>query len=417
MYLSVFVLTDPFFTQQGSFMLFKTQAHFALMFPIIMILCIVSSSNAYAQAARDLDIFERFKKPMPEIKLLSDEEFLDATKPIVKKPYGEEVLAYSMRIDKTWEEGIDRSSGNFVLSEKLFLELNSYLGKPTIAGRSRIEVEGLNLDGNLTAEQWYIRYILEGGFTTEGFITHNPNKVESLMVVMEKDYSYYLRTLVLINGAKVIMVKYYVPIHYIQDQAVMQAMVLKSFELTHKKARVYQEMAAYRFLDIAEFKYPPSWKVFARPVRDVDRLDVTLLNMSEVSGQSEARSTEGKLDVLVVSSTVKNTLLEEIEDYKKKIEAEGMLIGEKLTENYEFTYAKNIDFGITEVYKGIDSNDNLSEYEFWFTVLVGGNYYYFVMLLTPSRNELFATWADNTQNYKIMLQEFTPMVGAFLERD
>lgn len=399
-------------------MLFKTQAHFALMLPIIMVLCIISSSNAYAQAARDLDIFERFKKPMPEITLLSDEEFLDATKPIVKKPYGEEVLAYSMRIDKTWEEGIDRSSGNFVLSEKLFLELNSFLGKPTIAGRSRLEVEGLNMDGNLTAEQWYIRYILEGGFTTEGFITHNPDKIESLMVVMEKDYSYYLRTLALINGSKVIMVKYYVPIHYIQEQAVMQAMVLSSFKLTHKKARVYQEMTAYRFLDIAEFKYPPAWKVFASPVRDVDRLDVTLVNMSEISsGQREVTSTEGKLDVTVVSSTVKNTLLEEIDEYKKRIEAEGMLIGEKLNENYDFTYAKNIDFGLTEVYKGIDSNDNLSEYEFWFTVLVGGNYYYFVMLLTPSRNEMFATWADNTQNYKIMLKEFTPMVGAFLERD
>lgn len=397
-------------------MLFKRNLCFHFL-----IITIVSlfSFDGYAQHEAQ-DIFERFKKPMPEIQSMTDEEFLDATKPVEKEPYGEKVLSYSMRIDKTWEEGVDRSSSNFILSEKLFLELNSFYGKPTIAGRSRLEIQGLNMEGNLTAEQWYIRYILEGGFTTEGFITHNPDKVESLMVVMEKDYSYYLRTLTLINGTKVIMVKYYVPIHYIQEQAAMQERVLDSFKLSYNAKRVYEEMVAYRFLDIAEFKYPPNWKVFAKPVRSVDRLDVTLLNMKKVlgpSGEIRSSTTEGKLDVTVVSSAVKNTLLEEIEDYKKKIEAEGMLVGEKLKEDYEFKYSENIDFAITEVYKGIDSNDNLSEYEFWFTVLVGGNYYYFVMLLTPSRNEMFATWADNTQNYKLMLAAFTPMVGAFLERD
>ncbi len=379
----------------------------------------VTIQQAHAQAA-EKDIFSRFKKAMPELPLLSDEEFIEKTKPIDKKPYNEEVLAYSMRIDKEFEEGIDRSSSNFILSEKLFLELSSYWGKPTIAGRSRLVVEALNMEGKLTAEQWYIRYILEGGFTTEGFVTHSPNKVESLMVVMEKDYSYYLRTLVMINGSKVIMVKYYVPIHYIKEQAVMQAMVLSSFKLTHLKKRVYPPMVAYRFLDIAEFKYPPNWKVYAKPVRNVDRLDVTLVNMKEVrSGKGQVMSslTEGKLDVTVVSSAVKNTLIEEIEEYKKRIEAEGMLIGERIKEDYDFKYANNIDFALTEVYKGIDSADNLSEYEFWFTVLVGGNYYYFILLLTPSRNELFATWADNTQNYKLMLRDFKPMVGAFLERD
>tara|TARA_R110002095_G_scaffold77641_1_gene66546 strand:- start:1481 stop:2683 length:1203 start_codon:yes stop_codon:yes gene_type:complete len=391
--------------------------NFLLLFSAIFFGLLPSQANAQG---RSQDIFERFKKPMPKLKLLTDEEFLEVTKPVEKEPYGDESLAYSMRIDKTWEDGVDRSSSNSVLSEKLFLELNSFLGKPTIAGRSRIEVQGLNMEGNLTAEQWYIRYILESGYTTEGFITHNVDKVESLMVVMEKDYSYYLRTLVMINGAKVIMVKYYVSIHYIQEQAVMQAMVLSSFNLTNKKERVFDSMVSYRFLDIAEFKYPPNWRVYAKPVRNVDRLDVTLLNMKEVAGPAgsvASSTTEGKLDVTVVSSAVKNTLVEEINDYKKKIESEGMLVGEKLKENYDFKYADNIDFGLTEVYKGIDSADNLSEYEFWFTVLVGGNYYYFIMLLTPSRNESFATWADNSQNYKLMLAEFKPMVGAFLERD
>jgi len=400
-------------------MLLRRTVKLSLLFAFVIALLGSFSNDANAQG-REVDIFERFKKPMPKLELLSDEEFLEATKLIEKKPYGQDILEYSMRIDKTWSEGIDRSAGNFMLSEKLFLELNTFYSAPTIAGRSRVEVSALNMEGNLTAEQWYIKYILEGGYTTEGFVTHNPDKVETLMIVMEKDYSYYLRTLIQISGNKVIMVKYFVPIHYIKDQAVMQQMVVDSFRLKYIKKRVYEEMLSYRFLDIAEFKYPKNWKVFTKPVRNVDRLSVSLLNMKERSGLRGAAptsSTEGKLDVNVISATVKNTLVEEIDEYKREIVSTGMLISDKIEENYDFTYGKNIDFGITEVYKGVDSADSSSEYEFWFTVLVGGNYYYFVMLLTPSRNNMFATWADNTQNYKLMMKDFKPMVGAFLDRD
>ncbi len=387
---------------------------------VIGIASCMFSDSVYAQA-RDLDIFERFKKPMPKLNLMSEEEFKKATKLIEKQPYGQKALSYSMRIDKSWSEGIDRSVGNYMLSEKLFLELNSFYSKPTISGRSRIEVSALNIESNLTAEQWYIKYILEGGYTTEGFVVHNTDKVESLMIVMERDYSYYLRTLVLLNGNKVLMVKYFVPVQYIQEQAVMQQMVINSFRIKHKEQRKYAGMLSYRFLDIAEFKYPKNWKIYAKPVRNVDRLEVSLLNTKKSVGldgsSSVVSSSEGRLDVLVVSAAVKNTLVEEVDEYKRKVESNGILIGEKIKEDYKFTYWKNIDFAITEVYKGIDSTDSSSEYEFWFTILVGGNYYYFVTLLTPSRNNMFATWAENTQSYKVMMKEFKPMVGAFLERD
>lgn len=388
-------------------------------FVLMIISSFVTATTARAEVNSN-DIISRFKKPMPEIPVMSNEEFINSTKPISKKPYDDESLAYSMRIDNTWEEGIDRTSSNFVMSQKLFLELNSYFSKPTISGRSRIEVEGLNMEGNLTAEQWYIKYILEGGYTTEGFITHDDNKVESLIVVMEEDYSYYLRTIVIINGAKVIMVKYYVPTALIQEQASMQAAVLASFKMTHNKKRVMGETSAYRFLDIAEFKYDSNWSVIAQPVRDVDKLSASVLNTKNVASNNNVKdmaAPEGKVIISVISSSINKTLIQEIAEYKEEIESKGMLIAEKIPEDYTFKYAKNIDFAITEVYRGVDSSNSMGEYEFWFSVMVGGNYYYLVMLITPSRNNMFATWAENTENYKILIESFRPMVGAFLERD
>lgn len=390
-----------------------------LLFAILTLFTGMSMS-ASANAARENDIFKRFKKPMPEIKLMSEEEFIEKTMEVKKVPYGEEVLSYVMRVDKTWEESEGGGMGNIMLSEKLFQDISTYYGKPTISGRSRLEVQALNIEGTLTAEQWYIKYILEGGFTTEGFITHNDNKVESLMVIMDRDYSFYLRTLVFINGSKVIMVRYYVPVHYIQAEAAMQAQVLASFKLLHKKPRVLAEMASYRFLDVIEAKYPKTWKIYPKVMKTADRMEASLLNIKEIPGgvgQQPSVSTQGKVDIVVLSSAANQSLVAQVDDYKKDVEGAGMIIGDKIETKEDFTYNEAMDFGITEVYKGIDSSSNLNDYELWYSVMVGGNYYYMMLLLTPSRNEDFATWADNTQNFKIMVNKLEPMIGAFLERD
>lgn len=363
-------------------------------------------------------VSNRFKKAMPDIPVMDDAEFLKNTKLVRKKPYDENVLAYSMRLPKNWEEGEDRSSSNFILSDKLFLELNTYYSKAKITGRSRIEIQAINLESNLTAEQWYIKYLLEGGYTNQGFVTHSNQKVEALMIVMEQDYSYYLRTLVVINGSKIIMIRYYIPVGHMNDMASMQAKVLESFKLQHEKERELSEMIAYRFLDVAEVKYPVTWKVFAKPMRSVDRMDVTIMNTKEFrSGGQESITTEGKVDILLVSSFVENSLIEEIADFKKNIQENGMLVGEKLPYNVKLKHEKNIDFAITEIYKIVDSTQSQADYELWFTVLVGGNYYYFLTLLTPSQVENYPVWAENTQNYKIMASKLTPMVGAFIGRD
>ncbi len=373
-----------------------------------------------ANAQKSKDIFDRFRKPMPELKLMEEAEFLKKTRAERQRPYGDETLEYAMQIPKTFTDGADKGSSNFMLSEKLFQELSVYYGKPTISGRSRIEIQALNIDSSLTAEQWYLKYILESGYTTEGFVVHSDKRVESLMVYMEKDFSYYLRTLTVINGKKVIMVKYYVPVDYIQKQAVMQSQVINSFRVVNEIKRPEPEFQVYRFLDVAEIQYPENWKAYSKPMRSVDRMDVTLMNVTEVKdrhGHVVSTSTEGRMDVTLVSSFVQGSLVEEVGRYKQKLEASGMLIGDKIKTFKDVKYSEGIDFGITEIYSGVDSSNSVVDYEFWFTVMVGGNYYYFMTMLTPSRNERFGVWAENTQNYKMMVNRFGLMSGAFIERD
>ncbi len=371
--------------------------------------------------ASDTGIFERFKKPMMEIPELSQDDFTTQSRPVKDMPYDQKSLAYSMRIPKAWQASEARSSSNFMLSEKLFLELNAFYGPASAFGRSRIEIQALKMEKNLNAEQWYLKYILESGSTTEGFVTHDDNKVETLMVVMEQDFSYYLRTLVVKNENQIIMVKYYVPVNFMKEEAATQAAVIGSFEVTYPLPAKEAPSEIYRFLDVAELKYPLGWKIYSSPMRSVDYMDISMVNLEDTGAPQNTSnnvsvSSNGKIDITLVATSEKNTLLDEIAEYKKKIELSGVLIGEKALGYGEFQYDEDMDFALTEVYSGVDSTNNQTEYEFWFTAFVGGNYYYFVMLLTPSRNENFPIWADNIQNYKYIISSMKPMSGAFLER-
>ncbi len=386
---------------------------------ILASVCFILNANAEEKIDKN-DIFTRYVKDMPKLQEISDEDFKKQSKLIHKKPYGQKDLEYSIRIPNSWKVAEEKTSSNFNLSKKLFLNLNVFYGKPNMFGRSRIEIQALNLEKMLTAEQWYLKYLLDSGYTTEGFVVHNYNRVEALIIVMEGDIPYYLRTLVVLNGDKVLLVNYYVPSSDMQSQASVQAKVIESFSVKNNTERENIELDKYVFLDIAELYFPKGWNVYAKPFKDIDRLNVIVLSerkFTDSAGYKTVVNTEGKIYATVVSASAQPYLINEIQAYKKKIEKNGILLGDRIKLKRKLTYGEDMDFAITEVYKGIDSSNKNAEYEFWITIMVGGNYYYFITLLTPSRSQRFGVWADNTQNYRLIMKEFTPISGAFIKRD
>ena len=376
----------------------------------------LSANHAYAKYG-DVDVFEWFKKPMPELPLANQEAFEKATKPVEEVPHNDEALAYSMRIKNTWQKDGGVGAQNTLFGKKLFLNVSSFVGKPTVYGRSRIDIEAKNLDEDLTAKQWYIGYVVEQGNTIEGFIDHSDNRIESLMIVTRHDYSYYLRSLVLVNGSKIIMVKYYVPIENFLQQAVMQEMVLSSFSLTNIKERERGEMLSHKLRDIAQVKYPSGWKVFAN---SRDGKEVTIANIREVvkevgwTGQKLVESSmEGKVYVMVTPRVEGEDHNEILEEYKRKVESEGIFFGSEIPDETKFQYTKQVSSATTKIHKGTYSKNTQADYELWVSVMTAGKYNYFMLLLTPTRNEEFMNWAVNTQSYKVMLKELVLLNNAF----
>lgn len=378
-----------------------------------------------AKAQEGTDIFDRLMKPMPEFEQeLSDEDFFKMTKPYQDIPYGNDDLGYSIRIPKNWEKGDVRGSGNFILSERLFLELASFYGKPTIIGRSKVEIQALNFEDNLTAIQWYIKYLLEGGFTTEGLVEHSDTKVEALSITYDDQQNpFYLRTLMHINGEKIILVRVHIPLKRMKKMGALQAKILESFKLKSIAKPKEILTGSYRFLDVIEMEYPEQWESVSKPIRSANRMHASFVNTKEVRvtqqvapgvrKQSMEKMTEGTLDVHLISRT-EGTLLEEVDKFKKDFEKKGIIIGDKIKNDTKYNYDSKIDFAITEVYHGSGGSSNVNDYEVWFTVMTAGNYYYFLTLLSPSRNDQFTTWAHNIKGYEYVLEHFVPSSGAFL---
>lgn len=365
--------------------------------------------------ARKQDVSERFLKPLPEYPKLSDEAFKAATQFYHGKPYEEALFEYSVRLPKDWNTEDQRASSNFLVSDKLFTDLNTFYGAPRMGGRSRVEIKALNLDFQLTALQWYIKYLLEGGYTTEAMVVHSDTKVEGLTVVMEDDTSFIVRTIVELNGDKVIAMEYYIPNMYWEEEKALQAQIMGTFTLKNKVPVSQMAVQKYQFLDIAEIKYPATWKVVAAPMRSVDVMSAKILNVKDNTIDSTAAA-QGNIDVTLVSNSKSDSFMQEINDYKRNLESTGMIVGNKIDVIKGWKYPDTSVFAVSEIYEGVDSANDFIEYELWFTAVSAGNYYFFITLLTPARSETYVAWAYNTQGYKAIVESLTPTIGSFIER-
>lgn len=386
----------------------------------------VAPEEKAEEKPKDDSAISRFSKPMPEIPTFSPASFAEKTMTYKKRPYDDDVLAYKVSVPKDWELAPEKGSSNAVVSDRLFIELNTYHGPARIEGRSRLEISAINMDYDFTAEQWYIKYILESGYTVEGMKVYDDTKVESLMVVMEGDFSYYLRTLALINGKKMILVQYYLPATYWQEEAPMQASIMQSFELINKSVEKIGEYQKFQFLDVAELTFPKTWYASAPAMRSVERMSAKFHSIRssafDVDGKLNVKSndlssiSDGHVDVSIVSGSVGSSLISEVQTYKKELETSGIIVGKKLDVDPKLAFHESITFSISEVYEGIDSSSDFISYELWFSMFVAGNYYYFVTLFTPSPKQNYVAWAKNVRGYKEIVSSLLPTSGAYLER-
>lgn len=367
----------------------------ALIFPIF--------AGIPSGAAQAQKIMEQFEKELPTYPPLPIEEFEEKTEPHDVVPFNDKELTYSINLPKGWSENEDKSLNNYTVSDKVLGEIAEYYSPARAGGRSRFTIEALEIKYEISALHWFMNYALTNSLSLEGVKEYTKSKVEALYIVVEKDVNYAVRTVAQISGNRIILAKFYTPFTVWNEERALQNQVMNTFDLKYPKSVNIEKLKSMIFLDVAEMQYPESWYLKDPNTRSVDEMSVRLVNLNEINVLN------GKIDVNIISTYSEQKLEERYEWHKKEIEKTGLqikgLIG-KEEDNFEFH--PEMDFAFVDAYAAQNKVPYIINYELWIAVMAGEGYFYYVTLLTPSRDDEFFVWSRNVEAFKILVKNIGP---------
>ncbi|MFN3701475.1 MAG: hypothetical protein ACK4VI_08145 [Alphaproteobacteria bacterium] len=356
-------------------------------------ICMLLAQDSFAQKIRDL-----FDKEMPQFERLSDEEFEELTFYHKDIPFGDQALAYEVRLPMDWSEPKERSISNMSLSSHLLGEIVTFYSPPrTEFERSKFQIKALRLDFETTAEQWLLRNILANGFTLEGLEYFDENKVGALHVYLDGGDTYVSRSLAQINGKRMILVEFIVPAENWEQEAPLIARSMETFKLLSPERNInIENMETHVFLDIAQFSYPESWKISTRAIRSVDKMEVSLNNFRH----GDRTVLDGQIKVELVAAYIVQNLENEIESVKSEFRRKGLVINNFLESREDHDFSPEAEFGFLDVFTANDPNNSRFEYEVWIAVMAIQNHYVIVSMFTPGRDYDFFTWSRNASTFR-----------------
>ena len=381
-------------------------------------LLVFCAGNVFAQDSSS-DV-----KPLPNLLLMSSDEFAGLTNLYQQSPGQDEALTYEINIPKDWTKisDIETQEGAFEISTKVFTQLAQFTSSPRMnVARSRLSIDVIELDYKLSAQQWLMQYISSNSYTLQGLDVLSDRLVDVLFVILEHDTSYIVRARVAVNGKKVVLIRYFLPIDNWANEKSMQAQVVSSFSLKNVVTQVVEDTKKFEFLDIAEIHYPSSWELRSSPFKSIDRMNADLLNIpglnSAAAGSKKGQVVlDGKISVNLVSAYVAESLEDEMSLFRDELKKQGLILGDAIDTENDYLFNDAFDFATIDVYKAEDENDKLLHYELWITMMGASDYYYFVTLLTPSREDEYYTWVRNAETYRSVLESIKPNVDSLTQQ-
>ncbi len=371
--------------------------------------------------------FEDFKKPLPDIEFIPEDEF-NASSLLYKG--GQSDLAFEIRLPKDWttQSGYSSTLGGGE-GNALFGELARYYG-PTqlMIPRSYLTIEVVSLNYQLTAEQWFLQFILENGFAIQGMNVYNDREIEALFVSLIGNDSFAVRSKVFLSGRNIVMARYYMPVENWEVEKKSQASIIRSFKMENLSEENVEKMLVYQFLDVAEMKFPASWTLHSPRATSVEKMSVSLLNIAGDEDQASVKTSasteysdrhvlEGKIDVNILSAFAADSLESELNSFKENLNDQGLILKNHLEADSGYIYNPDFSFAKVDVFEASDTSQSNMNYELWLGMLAANDYYFFVTLLTPSRDQDYFVWSRNTQTYKLILNMIEPTDSSIWDVD
>lgn len=347
--------------------------------------------------------------------LMERDAFREQSEEIIDVPNEDQALAFKVRLPKGWIKLPAPKTENVMLSAELFTDLATYLSPPKGDTRSRFRVRALELKHLVSAENWFLNYVLSVGSTIDGLLTKSDRRLEAEYTVLDSGQSYLVRAAAEITGSRMVLAEYMVPSEYAKDERDQQIWSMISFALTTPDQTPVEAVDTYTFVDIVKFEYPQSWILFSPPIITIDRMDAAIINLKGLS-KDEAKNIDldnlkldGRIDVKVISKTLGTNEAEEIELLKSELKEKGLEIGSLIKPVKDLKLHEGIIKSQIDSYLIKSEDLKMARYELWVALLETKGRYYVITLITVGREESFYVWAQNIETFKFVVKTLSPV--------
>ncbi len=350
--------------------------------------------------------------PLDKKVAMTKEEFYAKSDLQEVEPDDDPTLSYRIRLPKEWIALPSPKREGEQLSSSLFRPITTYIGPARGDIRSRIEIREIDLKHFISAQNWFLNFILQSAGTIDGLYVKSERRVEAQYTTLEDGNPMTVRTVAQITGHKMVIAEYLVPTIYEAEEKDLQIWTMISFALTSPDEGPIEPTETYTFVDIMKFDYPQSWKLFSPPVTTIDRMEASVLNMAGATGEFvdiNSMKLNGRVDIKVISKTLGTTEEEELAQLKKAFAESSLEIGDLVEHVKDLKLHKQILKSKIDAYLIKSPDLNLAGYELWVAVLESQGRFYIITLITMGREENFSRWSQNTATYKFMLRTLAPV--------
>ena len=399
--------------------------HYKQYIHFLYLLCILGgcfiSLTVFAQDRSDDNaLFKDLEKPLPEIPVLSKDELVQQFKFIEEKsPGADPYSGFVMFIPKSWVAAPPELIKNFKQQGKIIGDVAKYYSDLHAPVRSAISIEAHARKSNVSAKNWLVNYLIDYGYLIEGVQGFDRNKAEAIATLYNvKDIDYRHRVSARINGDRVIVVHYSVPVPFWDDEKIFQATTLKTFNLTLKDtASVYQTLT-YDLNGWAEFEYPDTWFSMLPDTDNYDRISVNLARFEKSFYESELQAMHARQKNEFMSSGLMNvrliwfenldtTLVDEIDLVKKSISERGYeIVLPKMEYTIPLDYPADSTVRNMEIYKMRYKDERDPSFELWIASMKYDGFYFIVTMLMADKDEQYLKWIENKSAFELVVSSF-----------
>lgn len=356
-------------------------------------------------------------KPLGKLPYLSQAEFEKATTVVRETPYQDDALSYEIRLPKDWlsVELPPEEKPETDISKNLVGVLAKYASPAKLHRRSFVTIEAQGLSYEIGARNWFLNYLENTGYTLEAIGQEAPDhsSITAVYIMVEGDISYAVRVKTFINGPRIVIARYFVPVELFKADQVMQGQSIDSFKLTGKRLDQIEKRETYGFLDQAYFDYPVSWKISAPNVVTIERMRAMIYR------PGPNNSMQGQINIYLTSRFIDTTLNDELKSYIDKLNVPGYKIGKKI-ETLNLLTHDDMEFSKTEAYEFVADKTHMHPYELWATLMQSEGFYYIVTMMSPGRDIDFYQWARNVRAYEVVvgnIRQYDPAIDQYKYSD